>query len=155
MQAMPENTDRQAETENAPVPVPCGLGRRILVMFYDAIAIVALMMAVTALSLLTPLREQMVLLDPIPTVLMALTWFLYLAWCWRRNGLTLGMRAWRVQLIFDDGKRPGWGRCLLRFVVSLASATLLGMGFIWCLLNPQRRSWHDLVSGSYLIRQQT
>ena len=84
---------------------PCGLGRRLLVMAYDAIALIALMMAVTAILLLTPLRNQTAFLDPMPTLVLLVTWFLYLGWCWRR-GLTLGMRAWRVRLVFDS--EPGW-----------------------------------------------
>ena len=120
-------------------------------MGYDAVAVIALMMAVTALALLTPLRHQTALKDPLPTLLLLLTWFLYLAWCWRA-GMTVGMRAWRVRLVFDDGEKPGWTRCLLRFTISLASAATLGLGFVWSLFNAERRSWHDLASRSRLVR---
>ena len=121
-------------------------------MAYDAVAVVALLMAVTAATLFTPLGHQTAFRDPLPTLLFFLTWFLYLGWCWRKGGLTLGMRAWKVRLVFDEGKKPGWGRCLLRFVTSLLSAAALGLGFIWCLFNPERRSWHDMATASRLVR---
>lgn len=121
-------------------------------MAYDAFAVIALMMAVSALLLLTPLAGQRALVDPLPTVILLATWFLYLAWCWRHGGVTLGMRAWRVRLVFEDGETPGWGRCLVRFAVSLISAAALGLGFIWALFDRERRSWHDLASGSALVR---
>jgi uncharacterized RDD family membrane protein YckC len=121
-------------------------------MAYDTVAVVVLLMAVTAVALFTPLGRQTAFRDPLPTLLFFLTWFFYLAWCWRQGGLTLGMRAWKVRLVFKDGKTPGWGRCLLRFVISLLSAAALGMGFIWCLFNEERRSWHDLATASMLVR---
>lgn len=121
-------------------------------MAYDAVAVIVLMMAVTALLLLTPLGRQRAIEDPLPTAILLFTWYLYLAWCWRRGGLTLGMRAWRTRLIFEQPTPPGWGRCLLRFLVSLVSAAAFGAGFLWSLLNPGRKTWHDLASRSALLR---
>ena len=31
---------------------------------------------------------------------------LYFTWYWRRNGQTLAMQTWRIQLITEDGYRP-------------------------------------------------
>jgi len=123
-------------------------------MAYDTVAVIALLMVVTAATLFTPLGRQTAFRDPLPTILLFITWFLYLGWCWRKGGLTLGMRAWRVRLVFKGGEVPGWSLCLLRFLVSLVSAAALGMGFIWCLFNNERRSWHDLATASILIRSQ-
>lgn len=139
-----------ANTQNG--PSPCGLGRRLLVMAYDATALLPLFMLVAALFRLTPLGDQIALRDPALTATLTATWFLYLAWCWRRGGLTLGMRAWRVRLISGGGESFGWGRCLIRFAVSLASAAALGAGFAWAWTNPQRNTWHDLASSSRLVR---
>lgn len=121
-------------------------------MAYDAVAVIALMMAVTALLLPTPLGHQKAMEDPLPTLILVLTWFLYLGWCWRRGGLTLGMRAWKVRLVFAQMPKPGWGLCLLRFAVSLVSMLALGGGFMWALFDRERRTWHDLATGSALIR---
>ena len=130
---------------------PCGLGRRLMVMVYDAIVLIAIMMAVTAFLLLTPLRDQSAMIDPAPTLIMILTWYLYLALCWKK-GLTLGMRSWRVRLVPDDSTPVGWGRSATRFVVSLLSAGCLGLGFFWSLFHPEQKTWHDLASKSRLVR---
>lgn len=148
---MPETTGMNDKNDEGELPLPCGLGRRILVMGYDAMALIALMMAVTALLLMTPIRDQTVFVDPLPTMIMIVIWFVYLAWCWRR-GLTLGMRAWRVKLVFDGDSKPGWGRYAIRFIVSLLSALCLGLGFVLCLTDYERRTWHDKASNSRLIR---
>jgi uncharacterized RDD family membrane protein YckC len=148
---MPENTGMNDKKSDKPSLQPCGLGRRLLIMMYDAIALIALLMAVTALLLLTPLSDQTAFIDPLPTAVVVATWFLYLALCWRR-GLTLGMRAWRVRIVFEGEAKPGWGRYALRFIVSLASAACLGLGFLASLLDPEKRTWHDSASRSRLLR---
>lgn len=130
---------------------PCSLWRRLLVMAYDAVAVVVLMMLTTAVAMLLGFRELNVLEDPLYAFALALTWFLYLAWCWRRGGITLGMRAWRVRLERSDGGRTGWGACGLRFAASLVSAAALGLGFWWSLFDRQRRCWHDILSGTRLL----
>ena len=132
---------------------PCGLLRRLLVMTYDALAVVALMMLATGLLLALRLGNHTAGRDPLYTLYLAAVWFLYLAWCWRHGGMTLGMRAWKVRLVTEDGQPPGWLQCLSRFSVSLVSAALVGLGFAWALLDPDRRTWHDRLSRSRLVRR--
>lgn len=143
----------QAENGNRPgKPIPCGLPRRLLVMLYDLLAVVALLLLATALALPLSSGEVTAGRDPLFTVYLLATWFLYLAWFWRR-GMTVGMRAWRVLIEREPGGAPGWGRCLLRFLVSLLSAACLGLGFWWSLFDPQKRTWHDMASGTRLLRR--
>lgn len=132
---------------------PCGLLRRFLVMLYDAIVIVALLMF--AAVLLLPLGNFTAGKDPMYTVYLLSVWFLYLAWCWRHGGMTLGMRAWQVVLATDSGKPADWKLCLLRFAASLLSALPLGAGFAWSVFDRQQRAWHDRLSRSRLVRIQT
>ncbi len=149
---MPDKQGQPDSSTGVASHQPCGLGRRLLIMAYDTIAVIALLMGVTALLLLTPLSNQAAMKDPLPTLILLLAWFLYLAWCWRKGGLTLGMRAWRVCLVTEDGAAPGWGQCLLRFVVSLLSAAVFGAGFLWSLFDGRRRTWHDMASRTALVR---
>lgn len=148
---MPESPDIGHDTIETESLQACGLGRRILVMAYDALALIALMMVVTALLLMTPLRDQKAFVDVLPTLILFITWYLYLAWCWQQ-GLTLGMRAWRVKIEFYGERRAGWGRYGLRFLVSLVSAACLGLGFIWSLFDSRQQTWHDMASNSRLVR---
>jgi uncharacterized RDD family membrane protein YckC len=121
-------------------------------MGYDAIAVIALLMLVTALAMLAGFRELDVVRDPLYGAGLALTWFLYLGWCWRRGGMTMGMRAWRVRIETLEGGTPGWGACLVRFLVSLLSGAALCAGFLWSLGDRERRCWHDIASGTRLLR---
>ena len=129
---------------------PCGLARRLAVMLYDAFVVLALWLAATALAMVAGFREVTALRDSLFTAWLVLVWFGYLGWCWRVGGMTVGMRAWRVTIEADDGGRPGWGACTLRFLVALVSAAAGGLGFAWALLRRDRRTWHDLASGTRL-----
>jgi len=121
-------------------------------MTYDAVAVIALWMAATALAMLAGFRELNVLLDPLYALYLLAAWFGYLGWCWHRGGMTLGMRAWRVRIETNEGALPGWGRCLARFLLSLLSSAAAGIGFLWSLLDRQQRCWHDRLSGTRLLR---
>ncbi len=121
-------------------------------MLYDALVVVALWMLATALALAVGIEDRVATKDPAFTLYLAAIWFAYLAWCWRMGGMTVGMRAWRVRIQDEHGQRPGWGRCTLRFFASLLSALPAGAGFAWALLDDDRRSWHDRISRTRLIR---
>ena len=132
--------------------LPCSLWRRLLVMSYDAVAVIALLIAATALAMLAGFRELNVLRDPLYTLYLFAVWFAYLAWCWHRGGMTVGMRAWQVRIRNVEGGLPGWGRCLFRFLLSLLSAGLAGVGFLWSLADRDRQCWHDRFSRTRLDR---
>jgi len=145
--------EAQSEISQPPIqstPVPCGLWRRLLAMAYDAIAVVALLMFATGLSMLAGFRETMAIRDPLFTLYLAGVWFLYFGFCWHRGGLTLGMRAWRIRIATETGGHPGWGRCLVRFLAAILSAAAVGVGFLWSLFERRKRTWHDLLSGTRL-----
>jgi uncharacterized RDD family membrane protein YckC len=133
-------------------PEPCGLLRRLLVMLYDALAILALLMIATALVLLLPFGNFTAGKDLVYSLYLLSVWFIYLAWCWRNGGMTLGMRAWEVVLRADDSQPVPWKMCFVRFAVSLLSALPLGAGFIWCVFAHRKRTWHDRLSHSSLVR---
>lgn len=128
---------------------PCGLTRRLLVMVYDAVALVAVLMLAAAIALPLGTGDLTAGRDPLYTLYLGCAWFGYLSWCWRR-GMTLGMRAWRVSIQSADGGRPTWKQCGVRFGCSLLSAAAGGLGFLHALVDPQRRTWHDIASRTHL-----
>ena len=69
---------------------------------------------------------------------------------WRKNGQTLGMQAWRLQLETNDGGKISWPRCAARVVAALFSLALFGLGFFWIWLDRDRLSWHDRLCGTRL-----
>ncbi|MGD2129844.1 MAG: RDD family protein [Lysobacterales bacterium] len=131
----------------------CGLLWRLLAMAYDTAAIVALWLFATALAMIAGFRELSVVRDPVYALYLLLVWFAYLAWCWHRGGMTLGMRAWRIRIEDEAGGLPGWTPCAVRFAASLLSAAAAGVGFAWSLFDREKRTWHDILSHTRLLRQ--
>ena len=131
---------------------PCTLLRRLAIIVYDAVIVVSLLMLATTLAMLAGFGGRTAMKDPIFTLYLFAVWFLYLAWCWHRGGMTIGMRAWRVKIEDKEGLRPGWGASTLRFLVSLVSTAAAGLGFFWSLFDSDKRTWHDILSGTRLVR---
>lgn len=68
--------------------------------------------------------------------------------CRRFGDRTPGMLAWRLRVQEPDGGRLSLPQFLLRFFVASLSLVCCGLGFFWVLVDSERRSWHDLASGS-------
>lgn len=126
----------------------CTLPRRLAAIVYDALLIIALWMAATAIVVVVRQAEVGTASLAFQLYLMIVAW-LYLAVCWRA-GQTLGMKAWRIRLVADS-QPVLWRSTLIRFATALASWAALGLGFAWSLFHPQRATWHDLASGTRLI----
>lgn len=78
--------------------------------------------------------------------------FLYAGLSWRFGGQTLGMRAWRLRAVDAQGNPPSWPAIGLRFSMGAVSLAAAGLGFIWVLIDRERRSWHELASGTLTVR---
>lgn len=117
-------------------------------MVYDGLLLIGLWM-IAAAAVVIPLGSEVSASNPLfQLYLMAIAW-LYFAISWR-GGQTLGMKAWRIR-IRGQQQPLTWLATLVRFVVALASIGCLGLGFAWSLLHPQRKTWHDLASGTWLV----
>ena len=129
-----------------------GLLRHLAVIIYDFLLLVALLFLATALLLPfnggKAFSHQQVFYF---LYLLAVSFFFY-GWFWTHGGQTLGLRAWKVKLLTDNFERVTWRQALVRFVVSLLSWGVLGLGFLWVLLGKNHRTWHDMASktGLYL-----
>jgi len=84
--------------------------------------------------------------------LTVILWTGYFIVSWVRGGQTLGMRAWRLRVVRDDGGPLAWPQALLRLAVGCVSLAALGAGFWWALIDAQRRTWHDRAAGTVVAR---
>jgi uncharacterized RDD family membrane protein YckC len=136
---------------------PASLGLRIAAGIYDLFPLVALWMLTAAAALLA-VGGEVDLAHPslgwrigLRGGLFAVT-AAYFVISWARGGQTIGMRAWRLRIVGEDGRALGWPRALLRFAVACISLVVLGIGFAWCLIDRRKRAWHDIAARSVLVR---
>jgi uncharacterized RDD family membrane protein YckC len=66
-------------------------------------------------------------------------------------GQTLGKRLFRLRVISSHGHAPGPVVACLRFIGLALSLALVGLGFLWCIFDRERRALHDHLSGTYVI----
>lgn len=68
------------------------------------------------------------------------------------GGQTPGKMIFRIKVVSRNGCDINLGSSIVRSFGYFASSLFFGMGFLIALLNRRRRTLHDLLSGSYVIR---
>ena len=121
------------------------LWRRLAAVFYDFLLLLGILFFATALIL--PFNAgQAVTKNLFYSIYLLLISFIFYGWFWTHGGQTLGLRAWKLQVLTIDKQPISWKQALLRFVSAILSWSVLGVGFFWLLLNKERYCWHDLLS---------
>lgn len=142
--------------QTQPAPPPAGLMRRLAAIVYDTLLLVALAMVAT--GLLLPLTggeaidasSHPALGAAYRAVLVGIVIAFY-GLFWTRRGQTLGMQSWRLKVERQDGGPLNWSDVLRRLAAALLSALVLGLGFLWILVDPGKRAWHDMLSGTRVV----
>ena len=122
------------------------------IVFYDALLLLAVWFFATLLILpfnagIAFSKEQFLY----PAYLVFVS-FLFYGWFWTHGGQTLGLKAWKIRLLSDNLKPVTWYQALIRFMVSILSSGLFGIGFFWIFVDKNHRCWHDIVSKTRLFR---
>lgn len=141
--------------------VPAGLMRRLCAMLYDGLLSIAILMLGGAIAIgvrvaisgaeaatTDPMAAAHGLLLQLWLVLLLSAFFVFF---WRRNGQTLGMQAWRLQVRNRDGSMLTVKQCLLRLAGGLMSWACLGLGYWLALFSPTKTSWSDRLSNSECV----
>ena len=139
-------------TESSDTPKPASLFRRLAALFYDTLLLLGLWFVAVAILLPLNRGEAFAPHNPLLTTYLMFVAFFFYAWFWMHGGQTLGMRAWKLQL---RNLRPGhvtWLQLMLRFLVAIPSAALLGLGYLWILVDRKRLSWHDRYSETTIVQ---
>lgn len=131
------------------------LPRRLTAMLYDTFLVIALAGVVNALALGVVVRatggEQQVLNAHVVQILTVLSTVGFFSVFWLKSGQTLGMQAWRIRLVDFEGNPPTAGKAIVRCLGAFLSFAPLGLGYLWCLVDHNKRYWHDYLSRTELI----
>jgi uncharacterized RDD family membrane protein YckC len=135
---------------------PAALGWRLVAMAYDAIPVLPILMLVSAAALALNGGQPVDGVAGRAALALAL-WLAvgaYAVLSWRRGGATMGMRPWRLQVLAADGQAASLSKLWLRYAVATLSLAAAGLGFLWSLVDAERRTWHDLASATVLVRRE-
>ena len=118
---------------------------------YDALIVIALSFALGGLFLLVAGDAT----HGLKRYLLQLTlWFfigIYFAWCWSRSGQTLAMKTWRLKLVGQDGNLLSLQTAFLRYMAATISLMLLGLGFLWAIVDRDNLYLHDRLLKNRII----
>ena len=78
--------------------------------------------------------------------------FGFFGWFWTQGGQTLGMRAWKIRVVDLNNNPLTWTQAGMRFLWSLASWMVFGLGYVWALFDPEQLTLHDRMSKTRLVR---
>ena len=68
------------------------------------------------------------------------------------RGQTLGQMALGIRVVgLDNGGSIGYGRALLRWFVSLISAAVILLGYLWMLWDKEKQCWHDKAANDVVV----
>lgn len=127
-----------ADTHSAP-----SFLRRVAIVIYDFLLLIALLFLATALLLPFNAGEAFTKEQIFYPIYLLIVSFLFYGWFWTHGGQTLGLRAWKAKVLTIDQQPISWTQALVRFITAFAS---LGLGLLWVLVDKQQRSWHDSLS---------
>jgi uncharacterized RDD family membrane protein YckC len=139
---------------NTPAPgfPAANLLRRLMAIVYDSLVLIAILM-------LAALPPVLLIGGAMPNALLRIAFqlylfgviFLFFGWFWVHGGQTIGMRAWRLKILTNDGQTISWRGAGLRFMWAWFSFLLFGLGYLWAIVDPKGRTWHDRLSSSQVV----
>ena len=125
-----------------------GFWVRFLAMVYDTIVVIGIW--VFTIVLLVTIRGDAVIGFWVQSLLFV-ELFAFFSYFWAKRGQTVGMQAWRLRLVSNQPITPQM--TLKRFVAALVGGLFLFLGYLWILVDKQNRSWSDILSNSYIVRE--
>jgi uncharacterized RDD family membrane protein YckC len=138
--------------------IPASLFKRLGAMLYDFLLFGSAVLVVGFISMLaiTSLTGTQ---NVAPGSLFAKLFFAYLlifgyfffGWFWTHGGQTLGMRAWKLEVITLNGQSINWTQALFRYIYSIISWMPLGAGYLWMLVDKNNLTFHDRISKTAII----
>ncbi|UTF60886.1 RDD family protein [Gilvimarinus sp. DA14] len=144
------------ETQPLPSVANAGLAKRLAAAVYDWLLLLAISIGYGAAVLAVKVKLLGLELAEGEKASMGLLgfagWLLVLMafYClfWRRFGQTLGMKAWRLKVTDINGENITLARGMLRCCCAILSALPAGLGYWWMLVDSQRLTLHDRLSGT-------
>ena len=131
---------------------PASVWRRLAAFCYDLLLLAALVFCFTLLVLAVRLGAAV---PPgswwFPLCLLAIAMAFFCGF-WVHGGQTLGMRAWRIRVVREDGGALTWSRAAARFAAALVAALPAGLGLWWSVFDARKRGWHDRWTDTRVVR---
>jgi uncharacterized RDD family membrane protein YckC len=134
-----------------------GFGRRVAALVYDLLLLAALLMIFTGGALFFTHGVAVVPATAGAWVYAYRAGLIgviggYYVINWLRSGQTLGMRAWRLRVVTEEGRPPALKAAVLRAVFGALAWMPAALGVLWLYVDPDHLALHDRWSRTRVIR---
>lgn len=154
--------------------------RRMGSLFYDILIVVFVLMIFSGIVIKELFVETGLVAEGswVSLLFMLVVIYAYFAWTWTHYGQTIGLRAWRIKLITDNGKLISLRQASLRFITALPGWSLLFYGVVaqfeaskgilrwnishpeyltlvallWLMWDSRPGNWRDRLSHTLVVR---
>lgn len=75
----------------------------------------------------------------------------YFVWCWHKTGQTLAMQTWRLKVVNQHNQLLCMPILFKRYILATISLMLLGLGFLWVILDRDKLYLHDRLLKSKIV----
>ncbi len=130
-----------------------GFFKRVFSLIYDTLAVIGIMFSLSLLLVLVNggSTEENKLASLIQFLVITFSGPCFYTYFWlANNGQTLGMQAWKIQLV-SKNKKLSVKDCLFRCFISVISFLILGIGYFLILLRKDNKSLADLLTNTQII----
>jgi len=130
-----------------------GFFKRVFSLIYDTLAVIGLMLSLSLLLVLinggsTQENDFASLIQFLIIIFSGPCFYTYF---WLSNkGQTLGMQAWKIQLV-SKNKELSIKDCLYRCFISVVSFLIFGTGYFLILYRKDNKSLADLLTNTQII----
>jgi uncharacterized RDD family membrane protein YckC len=148
------NSIKEKDSATESSEIPCPLWRRFCAIVYDSILLGCVVFLAWQPVPLLPNDLYPVVARAIRLGYLITICFLFFGWFWHHGGQTLGMKAWRIKLVPAhplSQASVSWRMAWIRFISSLLSWVIFGIGYFWSFFHHGKLAWHDIISGTRLI----
>jgi len=132
-------------------PSDAPLLRRLLSLVYESLLLAALLMAGALPFVLAAQAADAVAARALFQLYLLALAGVYFSWQWLRGGQTLPMKTWRLRLVTREGAPLTRAHALKRLLFAIAGTAAMGAGFLWALIDRDRRFLHDRLAGTKIV----
>jgi uncharacterized RDD family membrane protein YckC len=129
-----------------------GKWQRFCAMFYDGCIIVPLLFIASAVAVAVH-RSGFEPGNPFLQSYFCVFIATFYLWFWKNRGQTIGMMAWDLQVVNQQGRGLTWSQAILRLSVAVVSNACFGLGWLWCFIDKDNQTLYDRLSKTYLIQR--
>ena len=130
-----------------------GFFKRVFSLIYDSLAVIGIMLSLSLLLVLVNggSTEENKFASLIQFLIITFSGPCFYTYFWlTNNGQTLGMQAWKIQLI-SNNNGLSVKDCLYRCFISLISFLIFGIGYLLILFRKDNKSLADLLTNTQII----